>query len=218
MPNQPKKFSSVRATRLSLLMALSLTVGIGTTIYAPLAHSRAVKANVQQPAQVADAVLAPPIGQLPEPLLAPGARTAAPLVPSIGSAAEPQRGGQASTGAGSVSVQDQSVSPESAPAAPERPRPAQEERSEDREGDAQTGRAPAVRLVEVTQRTPGYAGSAMKRSVTPPLARQVTPSPVVTGHLPSRLTARPAAPVARQAVPRIVRRPAAPVIATTSAS
>ena len=218
MPNPPKKFNSVRATRLSLLMALSLTVGIGTTIYVPLAHSRAAKTNVRQLAQVADAVSVPPIGPLPESLLAPGARTATPLVPSIGSAAEPQRGGQASTGADSVSVQDQSISPESAPAAPERPRPAQEDGSDGREAETQAARAPVVRLVRATQRTPGFPGIATKRSVTPRLARHVTPSPVVTGQLPSRSTARPAAPVARQAVPRIVRRPAAPVIATTSAS
>ena len=218
MPNPTKKFSSVRATRLSLLMALSLTVGVGTTIYAPLAHSRAVKTNVRQSAQVADAVLAPPIGQLPGPLLAPGTRTAAPRVPSVGRAAVPQEAGPDSTGAGSVSVQDQSVSPESAPAAPERPRPAQADRSEDREGETQTARAPVVRLVRATERTPGFAGIATKRSVTWRARRGVTPSPVVTGQLPSRSTARPAAPVARQAVPRIVRRPAAPVIATTSAS
>ena len=173
MPNPPKKFNSLRATRLSLLMALSLTVGIGTTIYAPLAHPRVARTNVRQSARVADAVLAPPIGPLPEPLLAPGAWTAAPLVPSIGSAAELQRGGQASNGAGSVSVQDQSVSPESAPAAPERPRPAQEDRSEDREENTQAGRAPVVRLVRATQRTPGFAGIATKRSVTPRLARHV---------------------------------------------
>jgi len=36
MPSTSKKFNSVRAARLSLLMTLSLTVGIGTAIYAPL--------------------------------------------------------------------------------------------------------------------------------------------------------------------------------------
>jgi len=36
MPNPSKKFNSVRAARLSLLLTLSLTVGIGTAIYAPL--------------------------------------------------------------------------------------------------------------------------------------------------------------------------------------
>ena len=36
MPNTRKKFDSVRAARLSLLLTLGLTVGIGTAIYKPL--------------------------------------------------------------------------------------------------------------------------------------------------------------------------------------
>jgi hypothetical protein len=36
MPTTSKKFNNVRATRLSLLLTLSLTVGIATAIYSPL--------------------------------------------------------------------------------------------------------------------------------------------------------------------------------------
>ncbi len=36
MPNPSKKFNSVRAARLSLMLTLSLTVGIGTAVYVPL--------------------------------------------------------------------------------------------------------------------------------------------------------------------------------------
>ncbi len=219
MPNPPKKFNSVRATRLSLLMALSLTVGIGISIYAPLAHVRPAKAGVQQNAQAVDTGSAlPTTARLPEPLLAPKTWQAAPLVTSVGSAAAPQGARQDATAAGIVPVPNPSVSQESVPTAPERVRPAQEERSEGHEGEAQTGSAPMVRLVRVTQRTLGFAGGTVKRSVTPRLTRRATPSPVVTGKLPPRLATQPAATVVRQVVPKVVRRPTAPVIATTSAS
>lgn len=224
MPKQPKKFNSVRATRLSLLMVLSLTVGIGISIYAPMAQVRPTKAAVQQPAQAVDSVTAlPAAARLSEPLRVPETRTAAPLVTSIGRAAEPQGAAQDFTGASIGSTQDPSIGQELVPATLQHLEPALEDGSEDREGEAQTESAPVVRLVRVIQRTPGFARSTPNRSVTPRLTRRVTPSPVLTGPvltgpLPSRPNAHAAAPVARQAVPRIVRRPTAPVIATTSAS
>ena len=41
MPHPNNKFSPVRAARLSLLLTLSLTAGIGTAIYAPLGQKQA---------------------------------------------------------------------------------------------------------------------------------------------------------------------------------
>lgn len=41
MPHPNNKFSPVRAARLSLLLTLSLTVGIGTVIYFPLSQKQA---------------------------------------------------------------------------------------------------------------------------------------------------------------------------------
>ncbi|GAA4003656.1 hypothetical protein GCM10022631_13260 [Deinococcus rubellus] len=53
MPNTNKKFNSIYAARLSLLLTLSLTVGIGTAIYAPLGlkqRSTALAPQVTAPA------------------------------------------------------------------------------------------------------------------------------------------------------------------------
>lgn len=46
MPHPHHKFSPVRAARLSLLLTLSLTVGIGAAIYAPLDLKQAQVAGV----------------------------------------------------------------------------------------------------------------------------------------------------------------------------
>ena len=49
MPNPTKKFNGLRATRLTLLLALGLTAGIGTAIYRPLktAQTAQVQATPQ---------------------------------------------------------------------------------------------------------------------------------------------------------------------------
>ncbi|MGY2896017.1 hypothetical protein [Deinococcus sp. UYEF24] len=179
MPNPPKKFNSVRATRLSLLMALSLTVGIGTTFYSPLAHIRPSKSGVQQTVQTA------------EP-------RAARLLEASRAVRQPQEtASQGTPAVGGTSL------------------PVQEDRSEDTDEEGQTKGASSDHLVQAVQRVPGLARAnhlaAAKCLVpqgTPTLARPRSATP----------TAQSVAPPVRQAIPKIVRRPAAPVIAVTSAS
>ncbi|WP_420597267.1 hypothetical protein [Deinococcus sp.] len=50
MSKPTKKFNSLRATRLTLLLAFSLTAGIGTAIYKPLATAQV--AQVQATPQI----------------------------------------------------------------------------------------------------------------------------------------------------------------------
>lgn len=50
MSPQNKKFNSVLATRLALLLTLSLTAGIGTALYVPQAESTPVLASAETPA------------------------------------------------------------------------------------------------------------------------------------------------------------------------
>lgn len=56
MPSTSKKFNSVRATRLSLLLTLSLTAGISTAIYEPL---KLKQSGVSQTRQVAPTAATP---------------------------------------------------------------------------------------------------------------------------------------------------------------
>ncbi|TSA79930.1 hypothetical protein FNU79_17220 [Deinococcus detaillensis] len=189
MPKQPKKFNAVRATRLSLLMALSLTVGLGTAIYSPLAHVRPTKAGEQQTAQAVDPISA----RLPELVPAPQIWEAAAQDAPISVVASPR----------------QSVSQDPASEKPERLRSTHEDESEGSDQEGRTEDTSAVRLVRAVQRVPEPSAIAPHQSATTPrLTPQAAPA----------LSAQPAAPLVRQAVPRIVRRPAAPVIATTSAS
>ncbi|AZI44222.1 hypothetical protein EHF33_15090 [Deinococcus psychrotolerans] len=190
MPKQPKKFNAVRATRLSLLMALSLTVGLGTAIYSPLAHIRPTKAGEQQTAQAqADPISA----RLPELVPAPQIWEAATQDAPVSVVASPR----------------QSVSQDPASEKPERLRSTHEDESEGSDEEGRTEDTSAVRLVRAVQRVPEPSAIAAHQSATTPrLTPQAAPA----------LSAQPAAPLVRQAIPRIVRRPAAPVIATTSAS
>ncbi len=190
MPDQTKKFNSVRATRLSLLLTLSLTVGIGTFIYAPLAHGRVTKGSVQQVAQAATPVSAlSSSAQQPGPL--PATETWR-VTPNVTAAGGDTRNLEASTEKDSGREKD----------------------SVDGQEDAPSVRPPVIRLVRAVQRTSGH----VKTGARAPLVRQVAPSTAAAAHLAFRSTAQPAAPLVRQAVPKIVRRPAAPVIAATSAS
>jgi hypothetical protein len=203
MPAQPKKFNAVRATRLSLLLTLSLTVGIGTTLYAPLAHYRATLSGARRAA-----VAAPVLSALSGPMNAAAQATI------------PQEPARRATSPSTVTVVDSALTKQnpvatreeasrpSDRAAPEQGVPAPRNDSEDGEGSTESGRVPSVRLVRVVQRAPG---STVRAAPLRP-SRQVTPA--VAGQRPVQA----AAPVARPAVPRIVRRPTVPVIATTAAS
>ena len=191
MSTQPKKFSAIHATRLTLLMALSLSVGIGTTLYAPLLHSRASKTSGRQAVGAVEqvSVLSTPSRQQDQD---PGAHPPA-LSPFPGLRATP---------------------PQESASIPAPDRPVQREDTEDGAGVTETGAVSTVRLVKVAQRTSGIKRVTTNRAAVPRLSSQITPA----GVTPSRFQARPTATVPHLVVPRIVRRPAAPVIATTSAS
>ena len=201
MPAQPKKFNTVRATRVSLLMALSLSVGIGTTLYAPLLHSRASKTSVRQAVGAAEqvSVLSTPSRQQDQD---PGAHPPALSPFPVLRATPPPSPGNTSA------VQQKSASIP----APDRPVPRDD--TKQGEGDMETGAVSTVRLVKVAQRTSGVKRVTTNRAAAPRLSSRITPA----GVTPSRFQARPTATMPHLVVPRIVRRPAAPVIATTSAS
>ena len=201
MPAQPKKFNAVRATRVSLLMALSLSVGIGTTLYAPLLHSKASKSSVRQAVGAAGTGSALPTTarQLDQ---VPDARPTVVSSPPVLRVAPTQALSPV------PAVQQESAS------VPAPDQPVLREDTEDGAGDMETGAVSTVRLVKVAQRTSGIKRVTTNRAAAPRLSGRITPA----GVAPSRSQARPTATVPRLVVPQIVRRPAAPVIATTSAS
>ena len=181
MPKQPKKFNAVRATRLSLLMALSLTVGIGTTIYSPLVHVRTTKAGGQQPTQ-ADPLSA----RLPELVPAPQIWEAA---------------AQDAPAVSSVALQRQSVSQTPASEEPERLRPTHEDGSEGADEEGQTEDTSVVHLVRAVELVPEPSAIAARQSATiPRFAPRGTPSPTLGRPLSPALSAQPAAPLVHQAV------------------
>jgi hypothetical protein len=214
MPDQPKmsdpkkfqskNFNAERATRLSLLAALCLTAGIGTGIYAPLAHFKPANLKpVKATAQTVPALAVVPVRAEQVQYGIPAQPLTPRPVPVLSSAESP---------AGSTLER-----PIRAALAPTAPR----DNTEDGESDDQSGSVPVARLVRVVQPTSGLpgpaittAGPASKKVGARRLVRQVTSAPAVTR---PRL-APPAAVVSRPAVPKIVRRPATPVIAATAPS
>ena len=63
MPATSKKFNSVRAARLSLLLTLSLTVGIGAAIYGPLDLKQSSASQTPQVAPTASIPVTADFGQ-----------------------------------------------------------------------------------------------------------------------------------------------------------